>query len=528
MVQKNIIGPLFGFLTLILCFVTIATGFLNAWIAFWICLSLFILSLSIFAGLSFTEFRRFFVSRQLRYGTNMVLSLLGILGIAVFVNVIVVEKFDKRADLTDLHRNSISEQTKNILNTLDKEIKVTAYFTQQDTPLAMQTMNLLRLYQRESEFIEVSIKNPYIDPEKFQKYDLRFDRTLLFESEDRNENVTILNEQNITSALLKLIQNKTKKIYFLSDHGERDVDDLTNTGYSKLKTELENHNYAAVHLSFLSRIVIPSDCDLLVIAAPKTELKPNEIKIIEDYLMANGKLLLLLDPSISTEDVNNRLIQIMNKWGVKIGNDLVVDRIKFVFIRGHTSPIPNYEFPEITNRIRDPLALPYTRSVIPIEDTNTDLIVKTLAKTDSPIGVSWGETERKKDGTFSSNGYTPGIDNPGPVSIAVSVEESYEENLENSDGKSSTRIVVFGSSQFAMNFFFSKGSRDLFLGSVNWLTEDEDLIVIDTEGKTYRTIRVITYNEARLVRIISVFLTPLVVFISGLIVWWCRHKGSTT
>lgn len=526
--RKNLVGPLVGFLTLILCFVTITTGFLNAWGTFWICFSLFILSLGIFIWSRFNEFRRFFVSRQLRYGTNMALSLLGITGIAVLVNVIVVEKFDKRADLTDFRSNSLSEQTKKILNNLDKGIKVTAYFIQPDSPLALQTMNLLRLYQRESEFIDVSIKNPYIDPEKSQKYDLRFDRAILLESEERYENVTILNEQKLTSALLKLIQNRTKKIYFLTDHGERDVDDFNNIGYSKLKTELENHNYAAIHLSFLSRSDIPSDCDLLVIAAPKTVLKPNEIKIVEDYLKQNGKLFLLLDPSTSSQDKNNGLIQIMRKWGVKIGNDLVLDRIKYEFIRGSSAPIPNFEFPEITNRIRDPLALPYTRSVIPIEDTNTNLTVKTLAKTDSPIGVSWGETEREEDGTFSSNGYTPGVDNPGPVSIAVSVEKSFEENLENTDGESTTRIVVFGSSQFAINFFFSKGSRDLFLGSVNWLTEDDDLIVIKSEGKTDRGLRRMTIAEARLVQIVTVFLNPLVVFFAGLIVWWYRRKGSTT
>ena len=214
MAGKNVVGPLFGFLTLIFCFVTIASLFLKAWLAFTIFLILCLISLAIFARLHFKEFVHFFVSRQLRYGANVALGILGVIGIAVFVNVIVAQRFDKRVDLTELRLYSLSEQTKQILKKLDKKVDIIAFFSNEIPQLAAPAKEMLGLYQRESELINVSFKNPNIETALTQKYDLKFDGTIVFESKDRVEKVTIVDEQKFTSALLKIIQNKPKRFIF--------------------------------------------------------------------------------------------------------------------------------------------------------------------------------------------------------------------------------------------------------------------------------------------------------------------------
>ena len=526
--NKRVTGPVLGFLTLIFSFIAIASWVFQAKLVFWISLLLALVSLVIFARLRFADFTNFFISRQARYGANVALSIFGVIGILVFLNAIVIRQFDKQIDLTQLQLYTLSEQTRTVLKDLKKEIRVIAFFSDDTSQSAVRVKDMLELYQRETDFMTFSFKNPYIDLQLSNKYQLRYDGTLIFESEDRYEKVTAVEEQKFTSAILKLIRDETKKVYFLVGHKEHEITDFNNEGYSEVRTELENQNYAAFSLSLLTEPDIPTDCELLVIAGPKNPLTRNEIDIVAKYLKRSGKLFLMLDPSVtSAEDVNRGLVGLMRRWGIAIGNDLVIDETQFVPLFGPTAPVPGFELHEITRAMRDPVAFPVTRSVTPITESAPNLSVKSLAKTVGGTDDSWGERQRDTDGTFSGSfAYTPGTDAPPPVSVAAAVEQKVEQSSDTDTSRGPTRIVVFGDSDFAANAAFREANRDLFLSTINWLTLEEDLIAIrpiDLQGQTLRQMRV---HDIRLVQITSVFLIPSIVFIAGLIVWWQRRKGE--
>ena len=95
-------APLLGFLTLILLFATLSSRFLHQRFAFGIFLVLGIASLTTFVILRRQVVSRFFVSRQVRYGANVGVTVLLVTGIAVIVNVIVAQRFDKSADWTGI------------------------------------------------------------------------------------------------------------------------------------------------------------------------------------------------------------------------------------------------------------------------------------------------------------------------------------------------------------------------------------------------------------------------------------------
>ena len=525
--NKGIAGPLFGFLTLIFSFIAIASWIFQAYPIFWVCLLLALVSLAIFARLRFSDFTNFFISRQARYGANVALSIIGVIGIAVFVNAIVINRFNKKVDLTKLQLYTLSEQTQTVLKNLEKEIHVIAFFKDSNSQAA-RVKDMLELYQRETEYLTVSFKDPEIDIQLSNKYNILWDGTTIFESGERQEKVTSVEEQKFTSAILKLIRDETKKIYFLVGHEEHGLEDLYKNGYSAVQTELENQNYAAFALSLLTEPDIPVDCEALVIAGPRTALTAHEINVVSKYLKRNGKLFLMLDPSVtSAEDVNRGLVRLMRRWSIAIGNDLVIDETQFFPLFGPKAPVPGPELHEITRPMREPVAFPYTRSVTPIEDRPTSLSVKSLMKTVGGTQNSWGETQRISDGTFGEDfAYTTGVDTPPPVSIAVAVEQKTDKNNEDKTVGGLTRIVVFGDSDFAANGLFRAPARDLFLSIINWLTLEEDLIgirPIDLQGQTLRQMHV---QDGRLVQITSVFLMPLIVFIAGLIVWWQRRKGE--
>ena len=143
-------APLLGFLTLILLFATLSSVFLRQRLAVWIFLVLGIASLTAFVVLKRQAVLRFFVSRQVRYGTNVGVAVLLVTGIAVIANVIVVQRFDKSADWTSDKVYTLSDQTKKILHGLDREVQVIAFFSLNPT-----SNQLVRDRQRAEALLEM-------------------------------------------------------------------------------------------------------------------------------------------------------------------------------------------------------------------------------------------------------------------------------------------------------------------------------------------------------------------------------------
>ncbi|RKU31363.1 hypothetical protein C6497_02395 [Candidatus Poribacteria bacterium] len=531
---KELLSPFFGFIALICSFVTIACLFLNTWLPFGIFLLISLITFGIFIRFRSIELKNLFTSRQFRYGLNVAVSLIGIIGIALFINIIVSQNIDKSIDITKFRHYSISAQSKQILKNLDQEINVIAFF--KDTnPERSLVQEQLEAYQRESKLINVVFNNPELQIASTEKYDIRIDGTTVFDSGDRFEKVTIVNEQAFTTAILKLIQDLTQKVYFLTGHGEHGIDGSSNFRYSQVKTELEKVNYSVHQLSLLKETRVPDDCDVLVIAGPKNPINTQELRMIDRYLKNNGKLLLLLDPSIkSVDDIHSGLVKLMQKWGVKIGNDLVIDRQHFyVFSEGSIGLNLNFIYHEITQHyVNETIPFIYCRSVSPSDENKDKLSVKTILQTKSAVGISWAETERDQDGTFSSNGFTPNTDLPGPVSVGVLVEKDNTE-IRSDTETTPTRIVVIGDSDFATDAIFATDNPDVpayapFISSIiNWLSYDEELIVVDKPNPKSEILRMMNDNQERVVQVISVFLLPILIFIAGLVVWWYRREGGT-
>ena len=143
----------------------------------------------------------------------------------------------------------------------------------------------------------------------------------------------------------------------------------------------------------------------------------------------------------------------------------------------------------------------------------------TLART-SP--TSWAETNldevfRNSEASLD----TEEGDESGPVSVAVAVSANLSE-LNRGDGE--TRLVVFGTARLANNQNLSQVyNRDLFLNSIAWLANEEDLVSI--RGKTIRSSRVrFTEGEATTIFYLSVLVFPEIVLLIGLAVWWRRSR----
>ena len=287
--------PLLGFLALIFLLGAFAAYLIAATAFFWILFVIGLGALVAFGALNARHVTTFFVSRQARYGANVALSIVGIVGIMVIINIVVGQRFDLTADLTADKLYTLSDQTKNILRGLDREVKALAFFSDNPDDARLQNQlafgrDLLGRYARETNKLEVEFIDPGADPQTKDMYGIEFDGTVVFESGQKREQVTAVDEQKFTSAIMKVVRDEIKRIYFLVGHEERGIDVFDDRGYQQAKEGLEKQNYAVETLALATEADVPPDCGALVIAAPKTSMLPHEVGAISRYLEAERQI----------------------------------------------------------------------------------------------------------------------------------------------------------------------------------------------------------------------------------------------
>ena len=487
-----------------------------------ILLALGVLLLLIFLLVAFNQVKRAMLGRRGRYSTNTAVMIFAFVGIAVVLNFLGF-KNHQRFDVTASHQFSLAPQTVKILKELDQEVQVTGFFApgypDEDEKRA-QAESLLKEYSYHTDEFSYRFIDYEANPAIARQYEIAERGSLVFESGERRQQVTAVGETDFTSAILKVIGKQQKKIYFLTGHDEHDINTADENGYSYAKDGAQGDNYQVETLSLATKPEVPEDAAAIVIAGARKPLLPDEITAIENYLKGGGNALVLLDPNPPKE-----LVDIVGKWGVEVKNGTVVDQLSFAYpdVASPAIQRPQYLFSQITKQL-DTTFFPGVILVKPVEMEKPpkDLTISPLANTTES---SWLETTPDPQ---SAARFDEGQDIKGPITLAVAVEGTGPLGQETSDGANPTsakaaRIVVIGDSDFATNkFFYSLGNSDLFLNSVNWLAEEEQLISIRPKPAEFRRL-VVTQRGWNWIVWSSIALLPLAVAAAGGISWWRRR-----
>jgi ABC-type uncharacterized transport system involved in gliding motility auxiliary subunit len=119
-------------------------------------------------------------------------------------------------------------------------------------------------------------------------------------------------------------------------------------------------------------------------------------------------------------------------------------------------------------------------------------------------------------------------DKPGPVTIAAAVTASKPDAAPPdpkaaNDPKPETRVVVFGDSDFASNGVLGiQGNKDLFMNTVGWLSQQENLISIRTKEASDRRLT-LTAMQQNLITYFALLIVPGLVLVGGVLSWWRRR-----
>ena len=119
-------------------------------------------------------------------------------------------------------------------------------------------------------------------------------------------------------------------------------------------------------------------------------------------------------------------------------------------------------------------------------------------------------------------------DKQGPISIGVAVSaaaQAADPQQKADDGeKPETRVIAIGDSDFATNAALGiQGNGDLFMNTMAWLAQQENLIAIRPKEAADRRLTV-TADQMTVLTWLSLVIVPALVLGAGVFTWWRRRE----
>ncbi len=451
-------------------------------------------------------------TRTVRYGLNTgvaVVLLLGIVGLVEAVSY----RHNARLDLTENKRNSLSPQTVQLLRDLKTDVNAVAFF-RSDQPNKRSAEDLLKQYQRYAgNKLTYRVVDPDREPGLARRYAVESYGTVVLETKDRSEKVLDAEEEKLTNGLVKLTREGKRVVYVVQGHGEHDLASTDRPGFSEAKTAMERANYDVKPLVLARQEKVPDDAAVVIVSGPRTELLPPELAALEAYLGRNGKLLVMVDPSILGGVQAEGVTRVLGKYGLELGNNLVIELnpIGRLFGIGPEVPIiQQYESHPITRDMGGITTLfPVTRTVEAAKTPPAGVVVTPLARTSAE---SWAETDRA---SLQAGQVKPDPQDPkGPLAVAAVAT------------KDKARVVAYGTSGLAANQYLNlQGNRDFFLNTVSWLAEQEDLIAIRPK-ETRQTPVFLSAQQAQIAFLVPVVVVPGIVLAGGIFTFIRRRAAQ--
>jgi ABC-type uncharacterized transport system involved in gliding motility auxiliary subunit len=501
--------------------------------------------------------------RRTQYATNTFVYTGLTLAVIVLLNFMGARN-EYRYDASEQSIFSIAPQTASLLEGLANDIHVLAFFRENEGQAAE---NLLDTYTAGSNRFSYEMVDPDQRPEMAQQYEVTQYGTLVIVYGDNSTRVNDLSEEVLTNALVRITGAETKRIYFVTGHGEPDITAReTPDGLGQLAASLENEGAEVVPLLLATVPDVPADASLLIVASPQRPFLENEIESLSRYLDRGGRAWILLEPQRSDE-----LVPLLAERGIIVGDNVVIDVVVQLLAgpsAGVEPVVSDYGFHPITEQFNQNTVFRIVRSIEPAGELPDGITASTLASTSSN---SWAESD--VDLVFETGEVDPEGDVEGPVSIAVAatlgpsilnwttpaiettpstndgpgvaetqdvtegadiasnINESGSQEIAG-DGSGATpptdlegRIVVVGDADWLNNSRLSvMYNEDLALNMVGWLTGgNESTITIRPRARRASRIT-LTDTQGWGVFYTTVLLLPELVLLSGLMIWWRRRR----
>jgi ABC-type uncharacterized transport system involved in gliding motility auxiliary subunit len=428
-----------------------------------------------------------------------------------------------QVDLSANRRFSLSPETRAVVKAVRQHLKVTAFMN--DTGgSARDARFLLARFHELNRHIDYEIVDPDERPSEARRFGITSYATVVVQYRGRRADAPQVTEPDLATAILRLLRARTPTVCVTTGHGEASLDDDGPSGLSKVATLLEQNAYRAATLDLARGGDVPSSCEVVWVAGPRVAFTPAETDALVRYERAAGKVLVLASP-LSEANVN----PLLEPYGMTFLGGVVADPDRSASV--DPTDVVAEDFPT-ANPVMDGiprLQLPVTGGFLtqPADETPSGLTVSRLAVSSDAAWI-----ESTPDAGFSRDAG----DVPGPVVLAAAADDSrVESGAERRVGSGTprpgivrTRVVATGSAEWPTNQLLDRlGNRRLLVGSLAWLTQEEELLTVATRLPGSRPLPW-TAERQRETLFVTVGLVPGLVVLAGVasFVWRRRRQPA--
>jgi hypothetical protein len=188
--------------------------------------------------------------------------------------------------------------------------------------------------------------------------------------------------------------------------------------------------------------------------------------------------------------------------------------------------VANYPSHPITERFNFLTAFPLARSITPVSGGVNGHTAQTFVETSAR---SWAEADIKAlltSGEVSLDEAKGDKKGPIPIGAVVSAAATPTDAPkpgEETASKPETRVAVIGDSDFVANSGLGiQGNKDLYMNTIGWLSQQENLISIRPKEPDDRRLTLTATQQAN-IQWLSLLVIPGLIFGSGVYTWWRRR-----
>jgi ABC-type uncharacterized transport system involved in gliding motility auxiliary subunit len=474
-----------------------------------ISLSVFIISLTgVLIFIRWDELKNLVKTSFFKHAPYQVLNVFLILSILGIVNFLGYKNFIE-FDLTKDKKNSLTDQTFKVLDMIKAPLELTLYAKREEwEPM----LRLLKLFQAKNKKIKISAIDTDLRPDLVKANNINQNGTVLVNYNNKKLSFILVDELSVTNSLLKVIREKNIVLYMTKGHQELSCNEKNQEGISEICEKLKSQNYDIKELDLATTTSVPSDATAILILGPVNGYLESEAKQIKAFLDRGGSLILALAP-VFKNTIYENLIKLAEPYGLKMGKDIIVDRLSTVQGAEATIPIvSNYDSGHmITEGFQQRTVYPLSSSISTFAGNDSATII---AKS-TPFPGSWAETDLAAISKGKAE-FKEGVDMKGPVGL-IGLGEKVGVN------SSSSRLVLMGSSSFLINAYQSQsGNTALFLNIVSWVANDEGIISFNRAGTEEMPV-ILSNIHLQMIFVISILIIPIIFFGTAIFIYRRRR-----
>ncbi len=433
-----------------------------------------------------TSIKASFTSKKFKGGAYATLISTIVIIMVLLINIFVSE-LDLKVDLSSEGMYTLTKETKEYVNGVNDDI--TIYYMAQTGNEDPTIKEIVDKYPTLSENISVVYKDPVLYPKFASQYvdDTVTENSILvvnstnqrakyvdnydlFEYEMDNSTYqsyqsAIDVEGQVTSAIQYVTTEDLPVMYMVEGHGETAITDTVASSLAKV-------NVTTNTLATLTEESIPEDCSILLINAPQTDYSEDEITMIKDYLAKGGDAIILAN--YVKEGLTN-FNSLVNYYGISFVDGIVLEGSTGYYMGQYVNNlVPSLESHDITSSIKSnktSVVVPTAKGIQILDSARSTTKIEPLMTT--------SDASYSKLDVNSTNVEMEAGDIAGPFYLGVAITETYNDV--------ETKLVVYGSSQMLAEdlvSYASIGNLDLFLNSVNFISDQGNTLAIRTRSYT--------------------------------------------